>query len=149
MNSREIRNEMKDFSEFKGVYPCDTIPQIREGGLIINTDPHNLRGEHWVAFLRNPDGSGEYFDSFGLPPIIPEICIYISSNTTRGCIYNSTPVQNVTSSNCGLFCIRFLKCRFKGETFNQIMTKLTREERITLENLSTCASRKIRNIHHA
>jgi hypothetical protein len=37
-------------------------------GLIVNTDPHNKPGSHWVAIYGDGDGHTEFFDSYGKPP---------------------------------------------------------------------------------
>lgn len=57
-------------SSFAGVYPRDLIPhQLRpyEKAIVVNTDPHDRPGMHWVCLYLNTPII-EYFDSYGLPP---------------------------------------------------------------------------------
>jgi hypothetical protein len=51
MNTFEINNYLKNFPQFKGTYPRDMLPKINHlpSGIVINTDPSNKPGEHWVA----------------------------------------------------------------------------------------------------
>ena len=36
--------------------------------MVLNTDPADEPGEHWVAVYIHEDGKGEYFDSYGMAP---------------------------------------------------------------------------------
>jgi hypothetical protein len=116
LTTSEIYKKLKNFKPFIGVFACNEIPQIPIGlrtyGFVVNTDPRELPGEHWVAcFVSN--GKGEYFDSFGLPPINNEIIDFFNKNTIS-CSYNRTIIQSATSAKCGAFCILFLYCKFNN-----------------------------------
>ena len=37
--------------------------------MVANTDPSSKPGTHWVAFYFPSKGKGEFFDSYGHPPI--------------------------------------------------------------------------------
>ena len=57
-------------SAFAGVYARDRIPQrLRpyEKAMVINTDPHDKPGAHWVCVYSVPPVV-EYFDSYGMKP---------------------------------------------------------------------------------
>lgn len=121
MKSSEINSVMKKYPLFQGVFPCDMIPLIEgEGGLIVNTDNSKEKGTHWVALYTNGDGNILYFDSFGLPPIVYEIIIYIKK--FRECTYNTVQIQDIYSSDCGELCIAFLIYMFKGHSMAQFST---------------------------
>jgi len=74
MNTNEIVNVLSTECglgiSFAGVFPCDRLPLSIQnpGAVICNTDPHDKPGAHWVAMYVDGD-VGEYFDSYGLPPI--------------------------------------------------------------------------------
>jgi hypothetical protein len=55
---------------FGGVYPRVLLPDtLNQKAIVINTDPHDQPGAHWVCvYLNTP--VVEYFDSYGLPPLI-------------------------------------------------------------------------------
>ena len=110
MNSQQIQAFFPNTPLFYGVFSCDTIPNTTDKcGMIINTDPKDNTGEHWVALFQNGKGSSEYFDSFGLPPIIPSILNHLTQTTPNGCKYNSLTLQHPSVSTCGLYCISFIR----------------------------------------
>ena len=75
---------------FRGVFPVDRLQSSRCGaaaGLYVcNTDPSDRPGQHWIviAIAENARGfrHGEYFDSFGLPPLQPEFVKFLDKNTS-------------------------------------------------------------------
>ena len=72
-------------SAFAGVYARDRIPQrLRpyEKAMVINTDPHDKPGAHWVCVYSVPPVV-EYFDSYGMKPYFPEILHRASASSSR------------------------------------------------------------------
>ena len=67
MNTNEIARVMHMCPDFRGVWPCCAIDKFKKEdcvGLIVNTDPHDKPGQHWVGiYKRGEDAS--FFDSFG------------------------------------------------------------------------------------
>ena len=57
---------------FNGVYSRDNLPEIKDGGYVINLDEYSDVGTHWVALYVN-NNSVTYFDSFGVEHIPKEI----------------------------------------------------------------------------
>ena len=110
MNSNTIRRLLKSYSCFKGVFPSDRLPydQPLPLRIIVNTDPHNKPGQHWVGISIDKLGVGYYFDSFGLPPLVDDIYKFITSRATAGWSYNKNHIQDVTSSTCGKYCVIFI-----------------------------------------
>ena len=115
MNANELRKVLainwRVRREFRGVYPSDRLPKFIVNGqahaFIINTDPHNKPGEHWVALYITSFGKCIYFDSFGIPPFIPAIQNFISRNSLN-MTYNRLVLQPFSSLKCGLYCIYFI-----------------------------------------
>jgi len=59
--------------KFKGVYPADIIPDMKNcTSIIFNTGTSNTSGEHFVSFFINKNKL-YYFDSFGQKLTNPHI----------------------------------------------------------------------------
>ncbi len=131
----QIQKMMKMYEpEFKGVIASDDIktllPKITPHsrlGFIINTEPHNTKGEHWQAVYidARPNGSQsvEFFDSFGR--VMPEhlrkdiklIIEMLKPKTFLKLKENRVVMQKDSTSNCGFFSVRYLIDRFRGVPF--------------------------------
>ncbi|GIY29512.1 uncharacterized protein CEXT_236651 [Caerostris extrusa] len=73
----------------------------------VNSDESSEPESHWLAFYCE-NGCIEFFDSFGNPsdfydPQFLEITLRYPS-----VCWNSTPLQNLTSNVCGMYCIYFI-----------------------------------------
>ena len=101
---------------FEGVYPLDRLPVVvsrSPGAVIVNTDPGDEAGEHWVSVYISSAGVGVYFDSFGVPPTEPELINFLNRNTV--CWYhNQTTIQSVASDSCGYYCLYFVYKSARG-----------------------------------
>ncbi|GFU88482.1 uncharacterized protein TNCV_3354211 [Trichonephila clavipes] len=59
--------------DFLGVYPSDKIPKVKKkAALVVNTDPHDEEGSHWLAMYIQDEKTIEFFDSYGFPPSVYE-----------------------------------------------------------------------------
>ncbi|GFT38166.1 uncharacterized protein TNCV_4857551 [Trichonephila clavipes] len=66
--------------DFLGVYPSDKIPKVKKkAALVVNTDPHDEEGSHWLAMYIQDEKTIEFFDSYGFPPSVyePHISQYV------------------------------------------------------------------------
>ena len=68
----EIQKYYQYEPRFNGVYSRDNLPEIKDGGYVINLDEYSDIGTHWVALYVN-NNSVTYFDSFGVEHIPKEI----------------------------------------------------------------------------
>jgi hypothetical protein len=97
-------------TRFLGVYAADLIPtRLRDYPccLIANTDPHDRRGQHWVAMYASSPTRVEFFDSYGMPPeVYASLRIRFAIHS-----YNTQPLQSVFSNACGHYCVYFLCAR--------------------------------------
>jgi hypothetical protein len=94
---------------YRGVYASDQIPS-RTGCYVINLDPHDQAGSHWVSMYISADRSyGEYFDSFGRPPD-GRLKAYMDKHCKRW-IFNRQQLQSVVSVYCGFYCIAYIVFR--------------------------------------
>ena len=127
MNSIQIYKILhsKIGESFCGVFPSDKLPKKIDtypACFVMNTDPANKPGVHWVAVYVDSDKNGEYFDSYGRPSEISEKLLrkyskYWQCNTKR--------LQGMFSSVCGQYCIYFLLQRHYGEPMAEIVAKFT------------------------
>ena len=119
MNTEQIRQILEadpcTRDVFVGVYPQDHLPTSIEkypSAYVCNTDPHTEEGEHWVAIYVDEHGRGEYFDSYGLPPLHKTFLNFLDTQ----CIswtFNDKQLQGLTSHVCGHYCVFYLlhRCR--------------------------------------
>ena len=125
MNTSEINVQLKKIKFFIGTFPCDLLPNSvssRPCGMIVNTDSSRESGEHWTSIILLPGGRAEYFDSFGLPPLVPRIQKYLEEMSPNGFDYSSRTLQHPLSITCGYFCIQFIKWRSLGLSYHCFVT---------------------------
>lgn len=110
---------------FLGTFTSDRLPHYivpRPAILVANSDRSGLPGEHWLAFVL-PKGSKvsscEYYDSFGMKPIVSYFNSFVRRNASV-CVYNDVAVQDPQSDSCGKFVCIFLLYRCMGFTFKAI-----------------------------
>jgi hypothetical protein len=115
---------------FLGVFSVDELEQIKSRSnpyhvcFILNIVPHTVPMGHfvsiWIDFERN---TLEYYDPLGGEPTkrfmreIPGILKRLGVKTAMQFKINRVQFQSFTSANCGYFAMRFLKRRFKGESW--------------------------------
>ena len=116
MNSQQIHRALKTLpvtsGTFMGVFPSDQLPAeiSLPTTLVVNTDPADQPGQHWVAMYMGADGTTDYFDSYGMSPSVPSIKDFLHDRSTYVNI-NPKQVQGYLSSVCGHYCIYFLTLR--------------------------------------
>lgn len=116
MDTGQLREVLsREFkSSFGGVYPVDLLPdQLRPGekAVVVNTDPQDRPGEHWVClYVSNP--VVEYFDSYGFPPLQKEIQDFIQRHAQQW-TYNPYRYQDWNTDVCGQYCVYYLHQRDK------------------------------------
>jgi hypothetical protein len=116
METQEVNHLLRKVLSFKGTFARDRMPKIgkRPISFVINTDSSSEPGEHWVAIILLANGRGEFFDSFGLPPLHEDFVNYLTNNAPNGWIWNNLALQAATEKSCGLFCIEYIKARAAG-----------------------------------
>lgn len=92
--------------------------------MVVNTDPSEKDGKHWVAFFIKDKNTIEYFDTFGCwPPKNNSLYDYITENF-QNIVYNKLKIQANYEDACGPYCIYFLWNRCKSRPFNEITNEL-------------------------
>lgn len=111
MNSKDINKILKNCTGYIGTFPVDLLPlNIKKFPviLIVNTDPSYRPGEHWISIYIGANKTGEYFDSYGLPPLHPEIINFLDIMCPRGYNYNPHTLQCISCITCGYYCIIYV-----------------------------------------
>ncbi len=114
---------------------------------IINTDPSDLPGEHWVAVYLTREGSGCFFDSFGNAPdsdrFPTSIKNFLISNTPV-VLYSTKRVQDFTSDVCGQHCVFFLYHLANGRDYSHVM-KLYSDDYIKNDKMVSLFVKRLRS----
>ena len=116
MNTVQIHKILsKHVKYFQGVYSIDLLPStlIKPAIIVINLDKHYMPGSHWVAACFSDSGYGEFFYSYGLPPIKLEIITYLQRHSISW-TFNSTRLQGLTTNVCGQYCCLYALHRARG-----------------------------------
>lgn len=98
----------KGIKNFRGVFVKDKLPKsprINECA-IVNLDNEDGVGTHWVAYSKL-DNNVLYFDSFGNLKPPEELVRYWGDGKIIK--YNRDAFQTFDQTNCGFWCIKFLK----------------------------------------
>jgi hypothetical protein len=112
MYSNELLKKAKDIPGFMGVFALNKIPQhiAAPACFIVNTDTHNLEGEHWLAVSFESHGRIYVFDPFGMfyPKLLTD---RLHCLPKKRIIYNTVMYQKPWEKTCGQYCLDFLKTR--------------------------------------
>lgn len=130
---------------FKGVFSSDTIPLFytdNPSAFIINTDPSNQPGSHWVAVYKPIYGFSEYFDTSGNEPNIHRILSLLGTEY----FFAGKILQYPLSASCGQHCMHYIHQKCLGRTFDSILKEYDFND--TLGN-DVFISRKVEKIFHA
>ena len=115
-------------NRFGGILARDQLPlHATHRCYIVNTDTSQEAGTHWVALFFDSNGLAEYFDSYGLPPHLPEIKHFLSNNCVNW-KYNAKLLQSVRFAVCGQYCIYFLLFRCTCMSMSRIVHPFSNEE---------------------
>lgn len=110
---------------FGGVYSISQLPSAVHHYpylMIVNTQSHNLPGEHWLSIFISKDRMGEVFDSFALP--LSNMLIRWLNRFTKRWRVNHLTVQHPLSATCGSFALYYVLNRLKKEmTFSKTFHK--------------------------
>jgi len=89
-------------------------------GFVFNLDPHTKEGSHWIAsFINIPKKEFYYFDSYGMrpPKQVDRFMQWLTLQEPElKLLVNGRRFQR-KESECGMFCMYFIVCMLKGESF--------------------------------
>lgn len=150
MNSLQIDKVLGRLSITKptyiGCFAADKIPYVRNNRyphhMVVNVDPSNSFGTHWLAIFICSEKELDYYDSLGQwPPASPHIRRFLMHFSHIR--YTGKQWQSDRSSACGKHAIYFLYNRCAGYTFQQILEKFARSKQNADRMVSTFVRRKI------
>ena len=127
MDTKTINKLLRNTRYFIGTFACNKLPKKfpKPALFIVNTDPADKPGEHWIGLYVNHKGNGEYFDSFGLPPLNKDIINFLIENCRNGFVYNPRTLQCLDCISCGHYCVVYVKNRSNGKTFCDFINLFT------------------------
>lgn len=114
---------------FAGVFASDRLPwppvRDRPQGYIVNTDPHDRPGKHWLAvWTEAEEEECEIMDSYALPletygsvPLERWIGHHWPTMKT-----NRQSLQAVTSWTCGHYALMYLCQKSQGKTLSEFLS---------------------------
>ena len=129
-----LRRSSKTKNFFKGVYSSDTLPNINDlpSCLVLNVDEKHEPGSHWTAIYLDVNGRGEYFDSYGLPPLSKHVVKFMETYS-KPWTFNERQLQNAITTMCGPYTIFFLLYRCKyGLPMKETIQKMFPDEHAPL-----------------
>ena len=96
---------------FQGVYSSDTIPvkklrRLKNFCIVVNLSKINQPGTHFVAVLKLGSKAVIYFDPYGLPCFVQDICKFMKSLKVP-IVDKKIKLQHDQSVYCGFFTILF------------------------------------------
>ena len=118
--------DLKTLKAFGGIFAIDQLPQSIPHYpflAVINTQSHNLPGEHWIAIYINEKRRGEVFDSLATPTNA-----FLSrwmNRHTRSWRRNSHRFQNPLSSSCGAFVLFYILQRCECDMMKCVTKRFT------------------------
>ena len=98
-------SRLVDNVRWLGVFARDELPEftreIRPWCLILNTDPKDKPGTHWLALYAPLASRFELFDLFGFSPIMYRLDVLDP-------LHSSYSFQSPSTSVCGQYCIVYI-----------------------------------------
>ena len=95
-------------NSFLGAFARNELPKIYNypASLILNTEPRNSEGEHWLAIYFDKNKNSYFFDSYGQHYNNYNLKSYLEENSKK-ISYNRKQIQG-DSNFCGIYCILFI-----------------------------------------
>ena len=116
---------------FYGTVACDRLPKrpvkTQRQGYIVNTDPHDQPGQHWLAVWTEGNVC-EVLDSYALP-----MDTYVQAAPLRDWIVqhwkyvvtNGKSLQAISSKSCGDYALLYLKAKARGRTLQDFLNEFS------------------------
>lgn len=130
MNNIELEELLKDYSV--KVCCADQLPSFikkKPQSFVVNTDPCSERGSHWTVFHFPKKGAGEFFDSLGERPETYHRRfrnVLIINGPTY--LYTTDRMQPEGSNTCGMYCVHFIRSRYRHITYQNILKDFSRTD---------------------
>jgi len=120
---------------FYGTVACDRLPsrpyKKEPRGNIVNTDPHDRPGWHWLALWTHSGNVCEVMDRYSLPLKSYETTEPLQDwlkSQWKYVIYNRQSLQSIYSKSCGDYAFFYLKDRARGQSMNEFLRRFSKHE---------------------
>ena len=119
---------------FYGTEACDKLPRNPRKdvavGYIVNTDPHDKPGRHWIA-LWTSGQTCEVMDSYALP-----LSVYDTTELLRDwlekhwkyVVMNTRSLQSLYSQSCGDYALMYLRDRARGRFMRDFVDRFSKHD---------------------
>ena len=108
---------------FRGVFAADRLPRAGpKGGYIVNTDPHDRPGRHWLGLWVDKNAC-QVMDSYGLPLRVyddPDLHLWLSQFATV--VRGDKTLQALDSMACGHYALQYLKAQANGMDLSEFLS---------------------------
>ena len=137
---------------FAGVYACDQLSSIEISkypkSFVINTDPMELPGTHWIAICFNEQMKGEFFYSYGRHPIhCNKHFLDVMNRNTVEWEHNKIQLQSALSTVWGQYCIYLLYHWCRKRSMSSIENSFVNDKLGNDQLVYDFVRRKYRQIH--
>ena len=119
---------------FYGTVPCDrlpkTLPQEGPTAYIVNTDPHDEPGRHWIAIWTEGNVS-EIMDSYGLSLEVygtTDPLLEWLNRHSKYQLHNRQSLQSLFSQSCGDYALMYLIDRAEGRSMQQFLNRFKKND---------------------
>jgi len=125
-----LRNHPCTKNTYQGIYPCDRLSeqtiQNVPCALVINFDPHDKPGSHWISLWFDKNKNVDYFDTYSRPlSVNPDIFDFVHKNGKSVNYLSGDAIQSDDSSVCGHYCILFTICKSNKIRFSDFKNTFT------------------------
>ena len=118
---------------FYGTVACDRLPRrpIKKEprGYIVNTDPRDRPGRHWLALWTHSGNVCEMMDSYALPLESYETIELLQDwleSQWKYVIYNGQSLQSIYSKSCGDYTLFYLKDSARGQSMDEFLRRFSK-----------------------
>ena len=114
--ARLLAGDARTRSIVRDVVPKDGLPTMIDGfpfAFVCNTYDGDKPGQHWIALYVDADRRGEYFCSYGLPPLHDAFRVFLNEHYSEW-THNTKRLHSPLSNVCGQYCIAYVLLRFNG-----------------------------------
>ena len=109
--ARLLARDVRTRSIVRDVVPKDGLPTMIDAfpfAFVCNTHDGDKPGQHWIALYVDADRRGEYFCSYGLPPLHGAFRVFLNEHCSEWS-HNAKRLQSPLSNVCGQYCIAYLE----------------------------------------
>ena len=113
----ELNNLLNKYHRYLGAWSADNAPPTFPvgSGIIFNLQDSDQGGSHWTCAINDKKLGKIYIDPYGYPPNEHISSFLNNEGGFKQYKYNKTQFQPNDSTQCGLYCAKFLKNYFNGK----------------------------------